>query len=80
MYYSAFRRRSRAQKRGQRMGRPPKLTVAQQAEARRRRAEVATHAELACSYGLGKSTFPGGDEAPRPLDLVSGAAKKRRSR
>jgi DNA invertase Pin-like site-specific DNA recombinase len=29
--------RSRAQKRGQRMGRPPKLTAAQQAEARRLR-------------------------------------------
>ena len=30
--------RSRAQKRGQHMGRPPKLTEAQKAEARRRRA------------------------------------------
>ena len=30
--------RSRAQKRGQHMGRPPKLTAAQQTEARRRRA------------------------------------------
>ena len=34
--------RSRAQERGQHMGRPPKLTAAQQAEARRRRAEGAT--------------------------------------
>src|SRR6516165_8476247 len=33
--------RSRAEKRGQHMGRPPKLTAAQQAEARRRRAEGA---------------------------------------
>ena len=50
--------RSRAQKRGQRMGRrPPKLTAAQQAEARRRRAEGATLAELARSYGVGKSTI-----------------------
>jgi DNA invertase Pin-like site-specific DNA recombinase len=49
--------RSRAQKRGQRMGRPPKLTEAQQAEARRRRAEGATLAELARSYGVGKSTI-----------------------
>ena len=49
--------RSRAQKRGQRMGRPPKLTAAQQAEARRRRAEGATLAELACSYDVGKSTI-----------------------
>src|SRR6202022_4860901 len=49
--------RSRAQKRGQRMGRPPKLTDAQQAEARRRRAEGATLAELARSYGVGKSTI-----------------------
>jgi hypothetical protein len=49
--------RSRAQKRGQRMGRPPKLTPAQQAEARRRRAQGATLAELARSYGVGKSTI-----------------------
>src|SRR5271167_4453489 len=49
--------RSRAQKRGQRMGRPPKLTAAQQAEARRRWAEGATLAELARSYGVGKSTI-----------------------
>jgi hypothetical protein len=46
---------SRAQKRGQHMGRPPKLTAAQQAEARRRRAEGATLAELARS--VGKSTI-----------------------
>ena len=46
--------RSRAQKRGQHMGRPPKLTDAQQAEARQRRAEGATLAELARSYGVGK--------------------------
>jgi hypothetical protein len=38
------------------MGRKPKLTEAQQAEARRRRAEGATLAELARSYGVGKST------------------------
>src|SRR5229473_4470776 len=49
--------RSRAQKRGQRMGRKPKLTEAQQAEARRRRAEGATLAELARSYHVGKSTI-----------------------
>ena len=49
--------RSRAQKRGQRMGRKPKLTEAQQAEARQRRAEGATLAELARSYGVGKSTI-----------------------
>ena len=41
--------RSRAQKRGQRMGRPPKLTAAQQAEGRWRRAQGATPAELARS-------------------------------
>src|ERR1700750_2736940 len=39
--------RERAQKRGQHMGRPRKLTAAQQAEARRRRAEGATLSELA---------------------------------
>jgi len=49
--------RSRAQKRGQHMGRPPKLTPQQQKEARRRRAEGATLAELARSYGVGKSTI-----------------------
>jgi DNA invertase Pin-like site-specific DNA recombinase len=49
--------RSRAQKRGQRMGRKPKLTEAQRAEARKRRAEGATLAELARSYSVGKSTI-----------------------
>src|SRR6202007_1802557 len=49
--------RSRAQNRGQHMGRPPKLTAGQQKEARRRRAEGATLAELARSYGVGKSTI-----------------------
>ena len=49
--------RSRAQKRGQHMGRPSKLTTAQKAEARRRRAQGATLAELARSYGVGKSTI-----------------------
>jgi DNA invertase Pin-like site-specific DNA recombinase len=49
--------RSRAQKRGQHMGRPPKLTEAQKAEARRRRAQGATLAELARSFGVGKSTI-----------------------
>ena len=49
--------RSWATKRGQRMGRKPKLTEAQQAGARKRRAEGATLAELARSYGVGKSTI-----------------------
>jgi DNA invertase Pin-like site-specific DNA recombinase len=49
--------RSRAQKRGQHMGRPPKMTPSQKAEARRRRAEGATLAELARSYHVGKSTI-----------------------
>jgi DNA invertase Pin-like site-specific DNA recombinase len=49
--------RSLAQKRGQRMGRPPKLTPAQKAEARRRRAQGTTLAELARSYDVGKSTI-----------------------
>jgi DNA invertase Pin-like site-specific DNA recombinase len=49
--------RSRAKKRGQHMGRPPKLTEAQQAEARKRRAQGATLAELARSYSVGKSTI-----------------------
>src|SRR5580692_11313825 len=50
--------RSRAQKRGQRTGRKPKLTEAQQAEARRRRAQGATLDELARSYNVGISTIP----------------------
>jgi len=49
--------RARAVGRGQRMGRPSKLTDAQKAEARRRRAEGATLAELARSYHVGKSTI-----------------------
>lgn len=49
--------RSRAQKRGQSMGRPPELTPTQKAEARRRRAQGATLAELARSYDLGTSTI-----------------------
>src|SRR3954449_12556838 len=47
--------RSRAQKRGQRMGRKPKLTEAQQDETRRRRAEGATLNELASSYDVSRS-------------------------
>jgi len=39
------------------MGRPPKLTAAQKAEARRRRAQGATLTELARSYHVGKSTI-----------------------
>ena len=42
--------RSQTHKRGQRMGGPPKLTAAQQAEARLRRAESATLKEPAESH------------------------------
>ena len=49
--------RSRAQARGQHMGRPPKLNPAQQEEGRRRRAEGATLKELAKSYNVGRSTI-----------------------
>ena len=49
--------RSRAQARGQHMGRPPKLTPEQQVEARRRRAEGATLKELARSYDVGLATI-----------------------
>jgi DNA invertase Pin-like site-specific DNA recombinase len=49
--------RSRAQKRGQHMGRPPKLTAAQQTEARQRRAEGATLKELAQPYNVGRATI-----------------------
>ena len=46
-----------AQKPGQHMGRPSKLTEAQKAEARQRGAEGATLAELARSHGVGISTI-----------------------
>ena len=49
--------RSRAQARGHHMGRPPKLIPAQQAEARRRRAQGATLKELAKSYNVGRATI-----------------------
>jgi DNA invertase Pin-like site-specific DNA recombinase len=49
--------RNRAKQRGQHMGRPLRLTAAQKAEARRRRAEGATLSELARSYDVGKSTI-----------------------
>ena len=49
--------RARATARGQHMGRPPKLNPAQQAEARRRRAEGATLKELAKSYNVGRATI-----------------------
>jgi DNA invertase Pin-like site-specific DNA recombinase len=49
--------RSRAKARGQHMGRPPKLTPQQQAEARRRRAEGATLQELAKSYNVARATI-----------------------
>jgi DNA invertase Pin-like site-specific DNA recombinase len=49
--------RMRAKERGQHMGRPPKLTPQQQAEARRRLENGATVRELAESYNVGKSTI-----------------------
>jgi DNA invertase Pin-like site-specific DNA recombinase len=49
--------RSRAQARGQHMGRPPKLTPQQQDEARKRRAEGATLKELARSYNVAAATI-----------------------
>jgi DNA invertase Pin-like site-specific DNA recombinase len=49
--------RSRAKARGQHMGRPPKLTAAQKAEARHRRAQGATLSELARSYNVSRSTI-----------------------
>jgi DNA invertase Pin-like site-specific DNA recombinase len=49
--------RTRAKAQGQHMGRPPKLTPQQQAEARRRRAEGATLRELAKSYNVARATI-----------------------
>ena len=59
--------RARATARGQHMGRPPKLNPAQQAEARRRRAEGATLKELAKSYNSGRATIS------RPIDSEDAA-------
>jgi DNA invertase Pin-like site-specific DNA recombinase len=49
--------RERAKGRGQHMGRPPKLSLAQQAEARARREQGATLAELARSYNVSMSAI-----------------------
>src|SRR5271163_2154883 len=49
--------RTRAKGRGQHMGRPPKLTPQQQKEARRRRAQGETLAELAKSYNVARATI-----------------------
>jgi DNA invertase Pin-like site-specific DNA recombinase len=62
--------RTRAKARGQRMGRPPKLTPEQQREARRRRAEGATLEELAKSYNVARATISRlGDRSPRRSKL-----------
>jgi DNA invertase Pin-like site-specific DNA recombinase len=44
--------RQRAKERGQHMGRPAKMTVPQKQEARRRRADGESVADLARSYGV----------------------------
>jgi DNA invertase Pin-like site-specific DNA recombinase len=44
--------RARAKSRGQHMGRPPKMTPSQTREARRRRKDGESVADLARSYGL----------------------------
>jgi DNA invertase Pin-like site-specific DNA recombinase len=49
--------RSRAKAQGQHMGRPPKLTQAQQKEARQRREGGATLDELAKRYNVGEATI-----------------------
>jgi DNA invertase Pin-like site-specific DNA recombinase len=49
--------RSRATARGQHMGRPPALTVQQQAEARQRLENGATLKELSKSYNVSESTI-----------------------
>jgi DNA invertase Pin-like site-specific DNA recombinase len=49
--------RSRAQRCGRHMGRPPRLTPQQATEARRRRADGATLKELADSYNVSKATI-----------------------
>jgi DNA invertase Pin-like site-specific DNA recombinase len=57
--------RSRAQKRGQHMGRPRKLTAAQQAEARRRRTEVPLSPSSPAATAWGKARFHGSNEKQR---------------
>jgi DNA invertase Pin-like site-specific DNA recombinase len=49
--------RSRAQRRGQHMGRSARMTAMQKAEARPRRADGATLAELARTYDVSKATI-----------------------
>jgi DNA invertase Pin-like site-specific DNA recombinase len=49
--------RSRAKARGQHIGRSPRLTDTQKAQARRRRAEGATLKELAQSYAVDQATI-----------------------
>jgi len=49
--------RSRAKERGQHMGRPPKLSAAQRAEACDRRDQGATLSELARSYNVSPATI-----------------------
>ena len=49
--------RSRAKARGQHIGRPSKLTLQQQGEARQRRAEGVTLNELAQSYNVSCATI-----------------------
>lgn len=55
--------RARATARGQHMGRPPRLSAVQKAEAQERRENGATLAELASSYGVSKSAI---SRATRP--------------
>lgn len=49
--------RARAKERGQHMGRPAKMTVAQKQEARRRRADGEAVADLARSYGVSPASI-----------------------
>ena len=67
--------RSRAKARGQHMGRPPKLTDVQKAEARQPRAEGATLKELALTTMSRARRYPGFEaELPEALDLARGLA------
>ena len=68
--------RSRAKARGQHMGRPPKLNPAQQAEARRRRAEGATLKELAKSYNVAVRQFRGSHRRVAPEIRLQGESRE----
>jgi hypothetical protein len=70
--------RTRAKARGQRMGRPPKLTPEQQREARRRRAEGATLKNWPRATTWRGRRFQGWGSDPRRVDAVAISVEQQR--